>query len=248
MSKKVLVTLKLPQLQNLIKRDPRAYVEEFKQQQRHFLSELDILRLRPAAYSERFCELLSFLGHTASCYANDTADIPQQLIQLMETMGSTLNADVRAKLFQALVMMRNKGLLDPLVLLRLCFQLFTINDKPLRAALQQYIFTDIKNINTKKHDEKLNRSIQAVLFKVVAEDSGVTARRSVDILAELYRRRVWTDERTVNVIAAGLRSKSTKVLTSALNFFLGIEGQMAEDDDEEARSTQKLEVDRHEHR
>jgi protein SDA1 len=41
------ITTKLPQLQNLIKRDPGGYVEEFLQQHRHFQSELAIVGLDP---------------------------------------------------------------------------------------------------------------------------------------------------------------------------------------------------------
>ena len=46
-TKKVSVTLKLPQLQNLIKRDPEGYKEEFLMQKKHFESEVEIFKLRP---------------------------------------------------------------------------------------------------------------------------------------------------------------------------------------------------------
>jgi protein SDA1 len=143
------------------------------------------------------------------------------LIELMESHAQVLHGDVRAKLFQALVTLRNKTMIEPLLLLRLCFHLFTVNDKTMRASLSQYIFNDIKNINIKRHDEKTNKNIQALLFKVVSEDTTITARKSVEILANLYRRRIWTDERTVNVLGEACRSKSTRVLTAALHFFLG---------------------------
>ena len=226
MSRKVLVTLRLPQLQNLIKRDPASYREEFLQQHKHFASELEIFRLRPTSIAERFCELLGFISQVASCYPEDTHDLSIQLMGLMETHGNVLHPDVRAKLFQALVTLRNKNQVDPLDLLRLCFRLFPIQDKTLRASLSNYIFNDIKNLNLKKKDEKLNKQLQAALFKVVAEDTTITARKSVEILAQLYRRRVWTDERTVNVIGTACRSKCSRVLMTALNFFLGIETQV----------------------
>lgn len=54
MHKKVALILKLPQLQNLIKRDPEAYKEEFMMQKRHFESELEIFRTRPTKDSDRF--------------------------------------------------------------------------------------------------------------------------------------------------------------------------------------------------
>ena len=165
----------------------------------------------------------------------------------MESHANLLHQDVRAKLFQALITLRNKNMIDPLVLLKLCFQLFLVNDKPLRSSLTQYVFADIKNINVKKHDEKLNRSMQTFLYKIVAEDTTITARKGVELLAELYRRRVWTDERTVNVIGAACSSKSTRVMTTAISFFLGIETMMLEDDEEEGKAPLKMDIDRHEH-
>jgi protein SDA1 len=47
------ITTKLPQLQNLIKRDPGGYIEEFLQQNRHFQSELAIVRLDPTKRCEK---------------------------------------------------------------------------------------------------------------------------------------------------------------------------------------------------
>lgn len=220
------MTLRLPQLQNLIKRDPASYRDEFAQQHKHFISEMEVFRLRPTSMAERFCELLGFISQVASCYPEDTEDIAPQLVELLQTHGNVLHPDVRAKLFQALVTLRNKGQVDPLLLLKLCFRLFPIQDKTLRSSLSHYLFNDIKNLNTKKKDEKLNRSLQAELFKVVAEDTTITARKTVEILAQLYRRRIWTDERTVNVIGTACRSKCSRVLTTALNFFLGIETQV----------------------
>jgi hypothetical protein len=42
MNKKVALVMKIPQLQNLIKRDPTAYKEEFLMQKRHFDNEMEI--------------------------------------------------------------------------------------------------------------------------------------------------------------------------------------------------------------
>lgn len=53
----------LPQLQNLIKRDPVSYREDFLRQFRHFQSNLDILRLNPAHDVKHFGDLVLFLSH-----------------------------------------------------------------------------------------------------------------------------------------------------------------------------------------
>lgn len=52
----------LPQLQNLIKRDPDSYKEEFLQQYRHFLSILEIFRLTPDKENKSLDELVIFIA------------------------------------------------------------------------------------------------------------------------------------------------------------------------------------------
>ena len=245
--KRASIALKLPQLQNLIKRDPVAYREEFDQQRRHFESELEIFKLRPTADSDRFTELVTFMSHVISSY-KDADDIPLSMLQLLEGSGSILHPDVRAKLLSACIHLRNKNMIDPLVLLKLSFQLIAIPDKALRQSLSEYIFNDIKGINLNRHNEKLNKRVQAVLFNLVTEDSGIIAKSSVGILTELYRRRVWTDARTVNVLATACTSSSIQVAIRATNFFLGIEAKMFEDEEDEKQEIKNGDKDCHKER
>lgn len=249
MSGKIPVTLKLPQLQNLIKRDPAAYRDEFELQYNRFQSELEIFKLRPTNDSERFTDLMTFMSHVVHCYGKESSDVPQSLLSLMEENAATLHPEVRAKLMTSLILLRNKGIIDPLVLLKLSFKLMATPDKALRLSLGEYIFNDIKAINLNKHNEKLNRRVQALLFSIVEEDTSIVARKTVEILSELYRRRVWTDARTVNVLGTACISPATRVAIVAINFFLGIETQMHEDDEEEksAVAGSKADVNYHEH-
>lgn len=57
---------------------------------------------------------------------------------------------------KALILLRNKNLLPPTDLLPLFFQLLRCNDKPLRAFLQSHIVNDIKTLNAKHKNIKLN--------------------------------------------------------------------------------------------
>jgi len=240
--------LKLPQLQNLIKRDPEAYRPEFMMQKRHFESELEIFKLRPTKDHERFTELVTFVSHVSVCYKEECEKIPVALLELLETHANVLHPDVRAKLLQAAIMLRNKGMIDPLLLIKLAFKLLSVTDKTLRISLVEYVFNDIKTINQEKQNNKLNRSIQAFLFTVVEEDTTITGKKTVDILCELYRRKVWTDARTVNMIAAACLSNSARVSVTALNFFLGIETKMHDDEEEEkSTATTPTDVDYHSH-
>jgi len=52
--------------------------------------------------------------------------------------------------------MRNKNLLAPTTLLSLFFQLLHCEDKSLRLFLENHIITDIKHINSKHKDARVN--------------------------------------------------------------------------------------------
>ena len=61
-----LLTSNLPQLQNLIKRDPKAYREEFHQQWTHYQSILRIFKLNPNEHAQHFRELTSFISQVTN--------------------------------------------------------------------------------------------------------------------------------------------------------------------------------------
>ena len=52
----------LARLQNLIKRDPRAYKEDFDQQYKHFKSQLEIFKLKPKENPKQFSSLIRFIS------------------------------------------------------------------------------------------------------------------------------------------------------------------------------------------
>ena len=64
----------LPQLQNLIKRDPESYKEEFLQQLRHFSSNLQVFELTPTEFNENLDEFIQYHYipcHPSSIYYTD---------------------------------------------------------------------------------------------------------------------------------------------------------------------------------
>lgn len=62
MGRGVLLTANLPQLQNLIKRDPPAYQEEFLQQWNHYNSVREIFKTNPDEQAQHFRELITFIA------------------------------------------------------------------------------------------------------------------------------------------------------------------------------------------
>ena len=66
MGRGILLTANLPQLQNLIKRDPTAYKEEFLQQWNHYNSIRQIFQINPDEQAQHFRELISFITQVSS--------------------------------------------------------------------------------------------------------------------------------------------------------------------------------------
>ncbi|CAH0579044.1 unnamed protein product [Chrysodeixis includens] len=212
----------LTQLQNLIKRDPESYKEEFHQQLAHFETTLEIFNLNPTQYNKKLDEQAMFLAQVAQCYLNEMKLFPQKIVDILKTHNTVLHNDMRLSLCKCLILLRNKNFLTSFDLLELFFLLLRCQDKHLREFLKTHIITDIKNINMKHKDMKFNSTLQNFMFSMLQDSNPKAAKLSLDILIELYHKNIWNDQKTVNIIAdIGCFSKITKVMVASLKFFLG---------------------------
>ncbi|XP_020844117.1 protein SDA1 homolog [Phascolarctos cinereus] len=227
----------LPQLQNLIKRDPSAYVEEFMQQYNHYKSNVEIFKLQPNKPSKELAELVMFLAQVGHCYPEHLVDFPQQLKELLSYNHTVLDAGLRMTFCKALMLLRNRNLINPTSLLELFFELLRCHDKLLRKTLYTHIVTDIKNINAKHKNNKVNVVLQNFMYTMLRDSNATAAKISLDVMIELYKRNIWNDTKTVNVITTACFSKVTKILVAGLTFFLG------KDEDEKQESDSESEDD-----
>uniref|UniRef100_A0A6I8QS68 Protein SDA1 n=1 Tax=Xenopus tropicalis TaxID=8364 RepID=A0A6I8QS68_XENTR len=224
----------LPQLQNLIKRDPTSYREEFLQQYKHYLSVIEIFKLQPDKPNKELSTLVMFMAQTAHCFPQYLEDFPEQLKSLLRVHHTVMDPDQRMTLCKALILLRNKNLISPSVLLELFFELLRCQDKLLRKTLYTHIVTDIKNINAKHKNNKVNTTLQNFMYTMVRDNNAIAAKISLDVMIELYRRNIWNDAKTVNVISTSCFSKVTKILVAALKFFLGKDEEEKKDSDSES--------------
>ncbi|GBM05060.1 Protein SDA1 [Araneus ventricosus] len=229
----VKLTFSLLQLQNLIKRDPLSYYEEFQQQYEHFKAQLKLFKFDPQEFHENFADLVSFLAQVSSCYEKDLKDFPVELMSILREYATVLQPNMRHCLVKALILMRNRGVLSPTDLTTLFFELLRCQDKLLRDMVQVHIVSDLKKINAVHKNQKVNTVLQNFMFKMLADDNKSAPRVSLDIMIDLYRRNIWRDEKTVNAIATACFSKDNKLLVKAIHFFLNIDEK---DEDEEEKS------------
>lgn len=229
----------LTQLQNLIKRDPESYKEEFHQQLAHFETTLEIFNLNPTQYNKKLDEQSMFLAQVAQCYLNEMKLFPQKIVDVLKTHNTVLHNDMRLSLCKCLILLRNKNFITAFDLLELFFLLLKCQDKHLREFLKTHIITDIKNMNMKHKDMKFNSTLQNFMFSMLQDSNPKAAKLSLDILVELYHKNIWNDQKTVNIIAdIGCFSKITKVMVASLKFFLG-----RDEEEKEENSDSEDEID-----
>lgn len=138
-------------LQNLVKRDPQSYYEEFQQQYAHYESLRDIFMLDgingaetgadntliPSAVDDlggtstnastaQLVELIGFVSQVCSCFPKDTANFPNELKQLLLEHHKALSFSLKEKILTSLTMLRNKGVITSEQLLQTLFPLLVI--------------------------------------------------------------------------------------------------------------------------
>ncbi|KAF8236467.1 protein required for actin cytoskeleton organization and cell cycle progression [Tricholoma matsutake] len=260
MGRGILISSNLPQLQNLIKRDPVAYKEDFLQQWNHYNSIRQIFTIHPEEHAQHFRELVAFIAQVATCYPKETAQFPSHISSLLLENYGSLSPDTRKNLVQNLVMLRNKDVISSVDLLRCLFPLLPRTTSPvLRTFIRKTILSDIRTANMRSKNHKLNRAVQAMLFSMVergmegdvvgdkckprAVDGPITDRTArngeeamwaVILTKELWRKGTWTDAKAVSILSLGVFHPVTKVQSASVHFFLGSDEEK-EDSDEETQ-------------
>ncbi|PSS30922.1 hypothetical protein PHLCEN_2v2547 [Hermanssonia centrifuga] len=262
MGRGVLLTSNLPQLQNLIKRDPTAYKEEFLQQWNHYNSVRQIFHINPDEQAHHFRELVTFIAQVAQCYPKETAEFPSQISTLLLENYGTLSPDTRKTLVQNLVMLRNKDVISSIQLLKTLFPLLPkTTSSSLRSSIRKTILSDIRTANLRTKNHKLNRAVQAMLFGMVERGMdaevvgdkgkarantsstqggahpGEEAMWAIVLTKELWKKGIWNDAKCVSIVALGCFHPVVKVQSASSHFFLGSDDEQEDSDDEDDDTT-----------
>jgi len=231
-------------LQNLVRRDPESYREEFLQQYAHYESLRDIFVASQASHdATEFAELIGFVSAVCSCFPKETANFPDELKSLIVNNHRDLTPDLREKIIQCLTMLRNKDIITAESLIQTIFPLLTAysggtnvagqNAKALRHQVYSTLITLLKSVNTGAKNQKLNRSTQALLFNLLEQkdSQGIWATK---LTRELWRRGIWDDSRTVEIMTQATLHPDSKVAYSGVKFFLGADKEREEAMEEES--------------
>lgn len=237
--------MSLPQLQNLMKKDPEAYEVEFQQQWKHFISQMEIFKLKPQKPHSSFGEQVMFLAHVAPSFPGKGEAFPGELIAALDEHYEVMHTSMRQVLVQALILLRNRNQFPCTRTLPLYFKLFSLSDKSLRTQIFTHIVRDISQMNSKSQDQKSNKELRIIFFDRLREGESEVARRACAVFIALFRKNVWRDAHAVNLMSAGLVHPDVKIAAALAHLFLGnktkgLEGILEESEDEEEKDADEV--------
>lgn len=96
---------------------------------------------------------------------------------------------------------RGKNLVSPSVIMPVLFKLFKCKDKELRKFLHNGLICDLKRLNLVNKSNSINRKMQNFIFEMLQDPNETASKRALSVMIELYKRKIWNDDKTVNVVA-----------------------------------------------
>ncbi|KAK9478389.1 SDA1-domain-containing protein [Lipomyces japonicus] len=218
-------------LQNLVRRDPGSYKEEFLTQYRHYETQREILSVNPAGFHdvESFMDQVGFIAQVTVCYPVETNKFADDLAGLLAQHHVNLPADLRQKIVQSLVLMRNRGVISSERLIQVLFPLLPVaTSKQFRKDIYTTLVRLLKHANKGSKAPKLNKAVQALLFTLLESTDGPTAATAAadglwaaKLTRELWRRSIWDDPRSVEIMKTASLHGNPKVAVAGVSFFLG---------------------------
>ncbi|PBJ71448.1 hypothetical protein BCY84_16789 [Trypanosoma cruzi cruzi] len=209
-------------LQNCTRRDPEAYRDEFISQLDHFKA-LSKTIMTQKTTNPQYITVLNYICHVCHCYPAESVEVAEVVLRLLqEYKGSAMTPELRLALVKSLALLRSKNIVSAVRSFPLFFQLLQEREKNLRRLILSHIVSDVRKVNMPgaKNGAQVNKMAQNFLFSVMAEDDPVQARCAEMVMIDLYRRRVWANERTVEVLTQACFTRHTPILRTALRFFL----------------------------
>lgn len=241
-SRAAILPTNLLALQNLLRREPASYRDEFLQQLEHYKTQLRILRADPGskAASGEFADLVSFIAHVSACFPTETAGFPSDVALLLQS-HRLLDADLRDRLVQTLSLLRNKGVLSSIDLIKTLFPILASTEsRTLRTLVYSTVVAAVRSENIKSRNHVFNKQVQAILFEMVSAN-GAGGAWAVRLAKEMWQKSVWQgDARCVEICKDAALCVDVKVMLAGIHFFLGVDNADDESSDDEGPDLRRL--------
>ncbi|KAG5513156.1 hypothetical protein PMAC_001525 [Pneumocystis sp. 'macacae'] len=238
--------INIPKLQNLIKRDPESYKEDFFIQWRHYEAMRDILTENVQEKNENFLNILIFISQMCTCYPKETRRFPDDIATLLLNFQNNLHNETKEKIVQALVLLRNKNVISSNYLLKVIFPvLLSSSTKSFHMRIFKAILSEIKKANLKSYDNKINKMGKAILFEMIQkskEEDSSLGIWAVRLCQKLWKLRLWNDTFTVEIMKEAVLHSNIEVIIGGVHFFLSIDSFSFDNSDDDIENNHQKDI------
>ena len=119
--------------------------------------------------------------------------------------------------------------------------------KALRHQIYSTLISLLKSVNTSSKNQKLNRSTQALLFNLLSKEMPRDLW-ATKLTRELWRRGIWDDSRTVEIMTQAALHPDVKVAVAGTKFFLGADKEREENFEDDSSDDEKFDMGALKHR
>ncbi|VDL92984.1 unnamed protein product [Schistocephalus solidus] len=193
----------------------------FETQYENFVSLESSYLSASSEFAPKLEELLMFISQIIQCFPSYSTHFADSVSSALLSRSFGMNPRMRMAYFKAFMRLRTKDLVSVQQSIDVAFRLHRCHDKQLRSLLRGFVLGDLKRTNQKQKSLKVKSTLQTFLAKTVKDGNTAVAKEAVILLVELFRKNIWKDEKTANIIAEACLAKSKKVYAKAVRFFLG---------------------------
>jgi protein SDA1 len=99
----------------------------------------------------------------------------------------------------------------------------------------------MKRLNQESRAHAINRLLQNFIFEMLKDPNETASKRALAVMIELYKRKIWNDDKTVNVIGQGCLHDNPKIVAASCKFFLVLDYDWESDSENEDSSDEENE-------
>lgn len=135
----------------------------------------------------------------------------------------------RQKSLQSLIILSKKGFWKCEEAIRFYTKLLLLEDKNLRQLVSKHIVYLVRKNDHSGKNSSIHRNLTNFFAKTIESGEEDLVRRVVKILVSLYKKKIWRDKKTINILGNATMAKGDKSVKIACRFF--IETTELDDDD-----------------
>ncbi|XP_051122772.1 uncharacterized protein LOC127245780 [Andrographis paniculata] len=245
--------MNLPTLQSKMKQDPEGYSSELSLIYNQFKSGLELFKQQAAlnftslsgvggvdtTVAKNLSDRITFLAQVTPFYRKELAQFPNDLIEFLNSSSArNLPSGLRLHAAQALILLINRKIIDIADTVAVFMDFQTMGDRELKKLAFSHVIHSIRRMNQKHKNDPQNKGLQNIMFGLLQQEEEAKAKRALITLCDLYRRKVWFDDRTANAISTACFHSSSTIMVAALSFLLDFEKIEDDDDDSEEEDDQ----------